>query len=186
MREIVTSPMAGLARNSGTQINTPVNLHRSIENYLSMILTLRLGLNRVQNQIPTVANTSSQHLSNVIESPISFGDANSGLQAGIINGSVHTDFHHHVAPEDPLRLLPFATHVDLLQEIYDWADGKDERCIFWLNGLAGTGKSTISRTVARRYNEQKRLGASFFFSKGDGDVRASFSQVSPCSIMLPL
>jgi hypothetical protein len=65
------------------------------------------------------------------------------------------------------------TRVDLLQEIYDWADrkdGQDERCIFWLNGLAGTGKSTISRTVARRYNEQKRLGASFFFSKGGGDV----------------
>ncbi|KAH8758829.1 WD40-repeat-containing domain protein, partial [Hyaloscypha finlandica] len=65
------------------------------------------------------------------------------------------------------------TRVDLLQQIYDWADrkdGHDEQCIFWLNGLAGTGKSTISRTVARRCNEQKRLGASFFFSKGGGDV----------------
>lgn len=39
-----------------------------------------------------------------------------------------------------------------------------------MNGLAGTGKSTISRTVAHRYNEQKRLGASFFFSKGGGDT----------------
>ncbi|OBT69729.1 hypothetical protein VE03_00856 [Pseudogymnoascus sp. 23342-1-I1] len=94
--------------------------------------------------------------------------------------------------EDPLSLLPFTTNapfnsynhqheptclpdtrVDLLQEIYDWADGKDRqdgRSIFWLNGLAGTGKSTISRTVARRYNTQKRLGASFFFSKGGGDA----------------
>jgi hypothetical protein len=65
------------------------------------------------------------------------------------------------------------TRIDLLQEIYDWADvkdGQDERYIFWLNGLAGTGKSTISRTVARKYYEQKRLGASFFFSKGGGDV----------------
>ncbi|KAH6712682.1 putative WD-repeat protein [Leptodontidium sp. MPI-SDFR-AT-0119] len=65
------------------------------------------------------------------------------------------------------------TRVDLLQEIYDWADGKDgqdKRCIFWLSGLAGTGKSTISRTVARRYSEQKRLGASFFFSRGGRDV----------------
>jgi hypothetical protein len=65
------------------------------------------------------------------------------------------------------------TRVDLLQGIYNWADaadGQDERCIFWLNGLAGTGKSTISRTVAHRYDEQKRLGASFFFSKGGGDV----------------
>ena len=51
-----------------------------------------------------------------------------------------------------------------------WADGHDERCIFWLNGMAGTGKSTIARTVARKYHDQKRLGASFFFSRGGGDV----------------
>ncbi|OBT54069.1 hypothetical protein VE04_10354 [Pseudogymnoascus sp. 24MN13] len=99
---------------------------------------------------------------------------------------------YHITREDPLSLLPFATdapfnsyvrqhepaclpntRVDLLKDIYGWADGKDgqdERCIFWLNGLAGTGKSTITRTVAHRYNQQKRLGASFFFSKGGGDV----------------
>ncbi|KAG4428261.1 hypothetical protein IFR05_016257 [Cadophora sp. M221] len=94
--------------------------------------------------------------------------------------------------KDLLRYLPYAddapfnaydrqdeptclpnTRVDLLQEIYSWADGKDgqdDRCIFWLSGLAGTGKSTISRTVARRCSEQKGLGASFFFSRGGGDV----------------
>jgi hypothetical protein len=68
-----------------------------------------------------------------------------------------------------LTCLPH-TRVDLLQEIYDWAGGRDERCIFWLNGLAGTGKSTIARTIARRYFERERLGASFFFSRGDEDV----------------
>ncbi|KIN07133.1 hypothetical protein OIDMADRAFT_174150 [Oidiodendron maius Zn] len=62
------------------------------------------------------------------------------------------------------------TRVDLLQEIYNWADGQDKRYIFWLNGLAGTGKSTIAYTVARRFFEEKRLGASFFFSRGGGDV----------------
>ena len=49
-------------------------------------------------------------------------------------------------------------------------DSEDERCIYWLSGLASTGKSTIARTVARRYFEQKRLRASFFFSRGGGDV----------------
>ncbi|KAH9203354.1 hypothetical protein DL95DRAFT_472452 [Leptodontidium sp. 2 PMI_412] len=62
------------------------------------------------------------------------------------------------------------TRVDLLQQIYSWADGQDDQCIFWLNGLAGTGKSTIARTVARKYFDQKRLGASFFFSRGGGDT----------------
>ena len=62
------------------------------------------------------------------------------------------------------------TCVDILKEIRTWADGQDERCIFWLNGLAGTGKSTIARTIAREYFETKRLGASFFFSRGGGDA----------------
>jgi NACHT domain len=62
------------------------------------------------------------------------------------------------------------TRVELLREIYKWADSYDERCIFWLNGLAGTGKSTVARTVAREYFDQKRLAASFFFSRGGRDV----------------
>jgi len=95
----------------------------------------------------------------------------------------------NLGPDNPLNHLPYAvdapfdsyhrqheptclekTRVDVLRQIFDWADGQDERCIFWLNGLAGTGKSTIARTVACEYSERKHLGASFFFSRGGGDV----------------
>ena len=62
------------------------------------------------------------------------------------------------------------TRVELLQEITEWADGLDRRCIFWLNGMAGTGKSTVARTIARRYHDRGNLGASFFFSRRGGDV----------------
>jgi NACHT domain len=66
------------------------------------------------------------------------------------------------------------TRVELLRQIFDWIDGDDIRTIFWLNGLAGTGKSTIARTIAYNCFHQGRLGASFFFSKGGGDIgRAS-------------
>ncbi|CAJ0542721.1 Ff.00g002200.m01.CDS01 [Fusarium sp. VM40] len=37
--------------------------------------------------------------------------------------------------------------------------------LFWLEGMAGTGKSTISRTVAHRLAEQRIFGGSFFFKK---------------------
>jgi hypothetical protein len=48
-----------------------------------------------------------------------------------------------------------------------WADDQcDESCIFWLSGMAGTGKSTIARTIAKAYYEAGRLGASFFFTRG--------------------
>jgi hypothetical protein len=36
--------------------------------------------------------------------------------------------------------------------------------------LAGTGKSTIARTIARKYFQKQYLGASFFFSRGGGDT----------------
>jgi len=61
------------------------------------------------------------------------------------------------------------TRVDLLHQIHEWADQPKTHAIFWLNGMAGTGKSTISRTVARHFADQHRLDASFFFKRGDGD-----------------
>ena len=36
--------------------------------------------------------------------------------------------------------------------------------------MAGTGKSTISRTVADNWAKQKQLGGSFFFSRGQADL----------------
>jgi hypothetical protein len=59
--------------------------------------------------------------------------------------------------------------VELLHEISCWIDDADAKTIFWLSGIAGTGKSTILRTVARRRHERGDLGASFFFKRGEAD-----------------
>ncbi|SLM39233.1 WD40/YVTN repeat-like-containing domain, partial [Lasallia pustulata] len=82
--------------------------------------------------------------------------------------AVDAPFNTYGRQHDPTCLPD--TRVDLLREIYTWADGKDRRFIYWLNGMAGTGKSTIARTVARKYFDNGQLGASFFFSRGGGDV----------------
>lgn len=44
-----------------------------------------------------------------------------------------------------------------------------QNSIYWLKGMAGTGKSTISRTVARLLKDTNYLGGSFFFKRGEGD-----------------
>ncbi|KAI0544411.1 Pfs, NACHT and WD domain protein [Xylaria curta] len=68
------------------------------------------------------------------------------------------------------------TRVELLQTIYQWVDDQEREAVFWLNGMAGTGKSTISRTISRSFSESRQLGASFFFKRGETDrnVAAKF------------
>jgi hypothetical protein len=61
------------------------------------------------------------------------------------------------------------TRVELRSEITKWAESSDSKCIFWLNGMAGTGKSTIARTVAQTFEENQQLGATFFFKKDEAD-----------------
>ena len=62
------------------------------------------------------------------------------------------------------------TRTELLRDIMSWTAGSDDRCIFWLKGIAGTGKSTIARTIASVFDAQGNLGGSFFFSKNGGDA----------------
>lgn len=62
------------------------------------------------------------------------------------------------------------TRVDVLQQAMDWAADFSSQCIFWLKGLAGTGKSTISTTVASRLKAKSGHIASYFFKRGHSDL----------------
>lgn len=67
------------------------------------------------------------------------------------------------------------TRVDLFKQISEWTRDPVAHSVFWLNGRAGTGKSTISRTLARTLAMDARLGGSFFFKRGELD-RSSVSK----------
>ena len=61
------------------------------------------------------------------------------------------------------------TRKSVLEEIEHWTKDPDAPPVFWLNGLAGTGKSTIAQTVSERMFADGCLGASFFCSRGFED-----------------
>ncbi|KAG8923247.1 hypothetical protein FRC02_011273 [Tulasnella sp. 418] len=70
------------------------------------------------------------------------------------------------------------TRVALLEEIFNWVNDPQGRPMFWLSGMAGTGKSTIARTVAKGLDDRGLLGASFFFSR-DEEHRRSTARLFP-------
>ena len=66
----------------------------------------------------------------------------------------------------------------MLDEIELWASDPDKSPVYWLNGLAGTGKSTIAQTIAERLFAEGRLGASFFCSR-DFEDRSNLHYIFP-------
>jgi hypothetical protein len=70
------------------------------------------------------------------------------------------------------------TRIEVLDSIREWLCGNDQRHIFWLAGWAGTGKSTIVRTVAREVYDDDHWMASFFFDRGGGHISHSERFVS--------
>jgi hypothetical protein len=78
------------------------------------------------------------------------------------------------------------TRALLLNEAMSWADDSAGSCVFWLNGLAGTGKSTIARTLCQRLKDRSLLGANFFVDRQHQDRRNSSNIVRTLAHQLAL
>ncbi|KAF5613093.1 hypothetical protein F25303_14271 [Fusarium sp. NRRL 25303] len=87
------------------------------------------------------------------------------------------------------------TQRAILTEIHEWAEDPTAEMVFWLHGLAGTGKSTVALTVADALKQRRPftkgidapvrpfLGASFFFKQGDvsrNNIQAFFPTIAAC------
>ncbi|QRV97688.1 Vegetative incompatibility protein HET-E-1 [Ceratobasidium sp. AG-Ba] len=57
------------------------------------------------------------------------------------------------------------TRVAILEQLHKWACDNAEEQIYWLNGMAGTGKTTIAYSFCRRLEHDHKLVASFFCSQ---------------------
>ena len=70
------------------------------------------------------------------------------------------------------------TRRGLLFQLEQWSRNKQDKHVFWLNGLAGTGKSTIAQTFAEMCFADGKLGASFFCSR-DFNERSNLRSIFP-------
>jgi hypothetical protein len=70
------------------------------------------------------------------------------------------------------------TRQDILAQMLAWAgELSPSMSVFWLAGLAGTGKSTIARSFCERVASTELVLASFFASRSSGDRRDPFNVV---------
>ncbi|RTE70725.1 hypothetical protein BHE90_014871 [Fusarium euwallaceae] len=70
------------------------------------------------------------------------------------------------------------TRTVVRSTIRSWATDTDAETLFWLHAPAGTGKSTLARTLADEFYLAEELAAGYFFKRGD-KLRNSTSRIFP-------
>ena len=68
--------------------------------------------------------------------------------------------------------------MEILHTLRRWAFDSDARQVYWMNGHAGSGKSTIAQSFAEWLSAQHKLGASFFCSR-ESNIRSDYKTIFP-------
>ena len=118
----------------------------------------------------------------ILESGVKLDLAEQDRCLSKLSYAVGANFDSNERENEPYCLSD--TRVEILSQILEWSADPRHKSIFWLNGMAGTGKSTIARTIARTLTEQKRLAANFFFSRGRGDLSHAGKLLSTIAVQL--
>ncbi|KIK66782.1 hypothetical protein GYMLUDRAFT_115683, partial [Collybiopsis luxurians FD-317 M1] len=56
------------------------------------------------------------------------------------------------------------TRIEILDKIIKWADASESQ-IYWISGMAGTGKSTIVKSLCKTFEQENLLAGAFFCSR---------------------
>lgn len=83
-----------------------------------------------------------------------------------------------LSTEISCRTCTEGTRTSILTDLNNWAHDPDMPPIYWMDGMAGMGKTTIVCTFSERLEEQKQLGASFFCTRTSPECRDA-NQIIP-------
>ncbi|KAG4259298.1 hypothetical protein FPRO03_12974 [Fusarium proliferatum] len=131
--------------------------------------SLRLALDSLLNdQIPddigqALADRFSREIKDIAQPPINL----------VTSGNARFDSQDvHSSP-----VCQEGTQTCAIQYIHDWIN-EGEKALLWIYSHAGTGKSTLARTIARELTETSQIAAGYFFKRGDSN-RNDVSRVFP-------
>ncbi|TDL19436.1 hypothetical protein BD410DRAFT_792261 [Rickenella mellea] len=176
---------------AGDDIGTPVTLRdNAVARGNSWVFKKYDGA--LPNQCPPTTDPLLQHLEEMLKK---LPNPPTALSTRLRDLAVHNaTYDYRPRSEGCLE----GTRTDVIRNIMQWTEGgrvpaddesepaDDERDpegdeagdegelpICWLSGSAGAGKSAIAQEIAARLDDQKRLLASFFFRRGEGDRSSS-------------
>ncbi|KAJ4474987.1 hypothetical protein J3R30DRAFT_633240 [Lentinula aciculospora] len=140
-----------------------------------VVATGHVNTEEIQNVGRQVRKLTEEWHSDAIESKTTNqtlrAELMSRAQIDLVNSLPHAEARYDAASRFSASNCLEGTRVDLLRLIRGWVHTNDleKPRIFWLCGLAGTGKSTIAQSIAEELDNSRTLGATFFFSRNSAD-----------------
>ncbi|KAG8688348.1 hypothetical protein FRC11_005588, partial [Ceratobasidium sp. 423] len=80
-------------------------------------------------------------------------------------------FDSGLSTEISRRTCTENTRTQILEESMAWSEDPNVAKIYWMNGMAGTGKTTIACTLSAALDARKQLAASFFCTRTSPECR---------------
>lgn len=88
-----------------------------------------------------------------------------------LNPAKMASFNSKLGEEVHRRTCTEHTREAILSGLNSWSDDPQAKQIYWMNGMAGTGKTTIACTLAKTLESSGQLGASFFCTRTSPECR---------------
>ncbi|CAE6477461.1 unnamed protein product [Rhizoctonia solani] len=88
-----------------------------------------------------------------------------------LNPSKSATYDSSLSTEINRRGCTEGTRIGILSGLNDWLNDPAALPIYWMNGMAGTGKTTIASTFCERVEYRKLLAASFFCTRSSAECR---------------
>ena len=99
-----------------------------------------------------------------------------GADLALLKGMYHTADAGYICGDRQGCMK--GTRKEILFQLEGWLKDEQDKQVFWLNGLAGTGKTAIAQTFAEMSFADGTLGASFFCSR-DFEDRSNLQSILP-------
>ncbi|KAF8341102.1 hypothetical protein F5887DRAFT_919208 [Amanita rubescens] len=124
---------------------------------------------------------------NQINMPVHYGSTrrdhiDTGTVFDILKDSnqiaIHAAYNSAERESEHASTCQEGTREMVLSKLMWWSKASDGYPVCWLEGPAGSGKSTILHTIAKQCDDEGRLAFSFFFSRGKAD-RSDTAKVIP-------
>ncbi|KDN36300.1 hypothetical protein RSAG8_10922, partial [Rhizoctonia solani AG-8 WAC10335] len=151
--KVLTSKQQGgkfahyIVANSNNDSEDILKCYRRIHDHVErLVMNVNLNLWETVDKHIMVNSSPESRLEKL--APSKFAAYNAGLSVGVSRGPCAPD-----------------TRLEEIDKLLKWAGQPDGEGVYWLNGMAGTGKTTIAYSFCKKLDNDRQLAASFYCSR---------------------